>query len=154
MTPNPITDRVDRLAQAIAERVVNLVLEAVDVDRLMERVDVDALLERMDVNALVQRIDVNAVVEQLDVSAVVERLDVDALVGHTELGALIAKSTTSVMTEVLDLVRAQGVGLDDFFARWTNRALRRRPGTLPLGPALLVVPTITGALPGEAAGTA
>ena len=149
MTPNPITDRVERLAQAIAEHVVNVVLEAVDIDRLVERVNVDAVLdrvnvdavlERIDVDALVRRIDVNAVVEQVDVNAVVERLDIDALVSHTELGAIIAKSTTSVMTEVLDLVRAQGVGVDDFIARWANRVLRRRPDTLPLGPALLVAP--------------
>lgn len=148
MTPNPITDRVDRLAQAVAERVVNLVVEAVDVDRLVERVDVDALLERVDVNALVQRVDVNALVEQIDIDAVVERLDVDALVGHTELGSLIAKSTTSVMTEALDLVRAQGVGLDDFFARWVNRVLRRPPGSLPVGPPLLVTAPPVANLPG------
>ena len=44
-------------------------------------------------------------------------------------------------SEVLDVVRAQGVGLDDFFARWVNRVLRRRPESLPLGPPTLVAPT-------------
>jgi hypothetical protein len=138
VSPNPVTDRMDRLAQAIAERVVNLVLEAVDVDRLLERVDVNALVQRVDVNSLVQRVDVNALVDHIDVDAIVEKLDIDALVSHTELGSIIAKSTTSVMTEVLDLIRAQGVGLDDFLSRWTIRILRRSPDSLPAGPALLL----------------
>lgn len=138
---------MERLAQAVAERVVNLVLEAVDVDALVQRVDVDALVqrvdvdrivERVDVDAIVRRVDVNAVVSRVDVNSIVDQVDIDALVEHTELGALIAKSTTGVLTEVLDLLRSQGVGLDDFAARWTNRVLRRDPARLPLGPPLLV----------------
>ena len=69
-----------------------------------------------------------------------QRIDIDALMEKTELGTIIARSTTGVVSEVLDVVRAQGVGLDDFIARWTNRILRRKPGTLPLGPAALVGP--------------
>lgn len=138
MSPNPVSDRADRLAQAIAERVVNHVLEAVDVERLLERVDVNALLDRVDVNALVQRVDINALVDHIDVDAIVDKLDIDALVSHTELGSIIAKSTTTVMTEVLDLIRAQGVGLDDFLSRWTNRLLHRPSDSLPVGPPLLI----------------
>jgi hypothetical protein len=148
VSPNPVTDRVDRLAQAIADRVVNLVIEAVDVDRLLQRVDVNALVERIDVNALVQRVDLNELLDHVDVDALVEKLDIDALVSQTELGSIIARSTTSVLTEVLDLIRAQGVGLDDFFARWTNRILRRSPDSLPVGPPLLLAPI--GSLGGHA----
>ncbi len=56
----------------------------------------------------------------------------------TELGTIIARSTTGVASEVLDVIRAQGVGLDDFFARWVNRILRRPLAELPLGPPTLV----------------
>ncbi len=162
---NPLTDGVERLAQAIAERVVNLVVEAIDIDALVARIDVDALVERVDVNALVERVDVEKIIERVDVEKIIERvdvekivervdvnalverididrivgeLDIDALVEQTELGAIIAKSTTGVLTEALDLLRSQGVGLDDFVARWTNRLLRRDPATLPDGPLLLV----------------
>jgi len=99
---------------------------------------------------VVERVDMNALLERVDVNALAERIDVDALVGHTEVGSLIAKSTTSVMVEVLDVVRAQGVGLDDFFARWTNRILRRPPGSLAVGPPTLLEP---GALPAPPGGT-
>ena len=137
MSPNPITGRFESMAQAVAERVVALVVASLDVDALVQRVDVDKLVQRVDVDALVERVDVQRLVGELDM---------DALVEQTELGAIIAKSTTGVATEVLDVVRAQGVGLDDFFARWTNRVLRRDPSALPVGPGALV-PSTTPALP-------
>ncbi len=147
MSTSPRSAPWDRLAQAVAERVVNLVVDALDVDALVERVDVDRIVSRVDVDALmarvdvervVERVDVNAIVERVDVAQVVDRLDIDALVAQTELGSIIAKSTTGVLTEILDLLRSQGVGLDDFLARWVNRILRRAPGSLPLGPPLLI----------------
>ena len=143
----------------VAERVVNLVVEAIDLDALLSRVDIDALIaqvdldalvdrvdverviERVDVERIVERVDVNALVERVDIDRIVSQLDIDSLVEQTELGAIIAKSTTGVLTEVLDLLRSQGVGLDDFCARWTNRLLRRDPATLPTGPSLLVGPS-------------
>ena len=152
----PGGDSLERLAQAVAERVVNLVVEAIDVNAILERVDVDALVQRIDVdkivdqvdldavvdridlNAVIDRVDLNAVLANVDINEIVDRLDVDALVEQTELGSLIAKGTTGVVTEVLDLLRSQGVGLDDFVARWANRLLRRDPETMPKGPPLLV----------------
>jgi uncharacterized RDD family membrane protein YckC len=151
---------MEQLAQAIAARVVNLVVEAIDIDALVKRVDVeaivesvdvdriveqvdidaivhrvdiDAIVQRVDIDAIVQRVDINAIVQRVDINAIVSNMDIDSLVEKTELGAIIARSTTGVFTEVLDVIRAQGVGLDDFCARWTNRILRRsdlptRPG--------------------------
>ena len=68
----------------------------------------------------------------------IERVDVEAIVSQTELGTIIARSTSGVASEVLDVVRAQGVGLDDFVARLVNRVLRRTPDDLPVGPPALV----------------
>ncbi len=147
MSPVPGAARFEQLAQVIADRVVTLLVEAIDVDALVSRVDVDALVSRVDVDALVSRVDVDALVSRVDVDALVSRVDVgkivdqidiDSIMEQTELGRIIARSTTGVASEALDLVRAQGVGLDDFLSRWVNRALRRRPETLPLGPVLLV----------------
>jgi hypothetical protein len=156
MTPNPITDRIESMAQAIAERVVNLVMEAidldavldsVDIDRIIQRVDVDGLIDRVDVEKIIDRVDVEKIVERVDVNAVVARVDMDRIMEQTELGSIIARSTTGVASELLDVVRAQGVGLDDFFAKWTNRILRRKVADLPLGPSALVAPPSPTALP-------
>ena len=143
---------MEQLAQAVAERVVSIVMDAIDIDALLDRIDVNALIidrvdvekliERVDVEKLVERVDVEKIVERIDIDKIIERVDIDSLMEKTELGTIIARSTTGVASEVLDVIRAQGVGLDDFFARWANRILRRPPAELPLGP-----PTLVGVAP-------
>jgi hypothetical protein len=101
-------------------------------------VDVDGVVSRVDVDKLIDRVDVEKIIERVDVEKIIERVDIDSLMEKTELGTIIARSTTGVASEILDVIRAQGVGLDDFFARWANRLLRRSPADLPLGPPSLV----------------
>jgi hypothetical protein len=138
MSPVPGTNRIEHLAQAVAERVVTLVMDAIDVDAILARIDVNAIVQRVDVDALLDRVDVEKLVERVDVQKIIDQVDIDALVEHTEIGTIIAHSTSGVASEALDVVRAQGVGLDDFVARLVNRILRRSPDRLPLGPPLLV----------------
>ena len=69
----------------------------------------------------------------MDLNDIVQRIDIDALVEQTDLGAIIAASSSGVAGDVLDVVRSQTVGLDEFIARWIAR-LRRRPYTGPPGP--------------------
>ena len=153
MSPVPGSGRMEQLAQVVAERVVSLVMEAIDIDALLDRIDVDALISRVDVDSvvsrvdvdkLIDRVDVEKIIQRVDVEKIVERVDIDALMEKTELGSIIARSTTGVASEVLDVIRAQGVGLDDFFARWTNRLLRRNMADLPLGPPTLVSDVASG----------
>jgi hypothetical protein len=156
VSPSSITGRVEHLAQAIAERVVNLVLDSIDlnavvdkidVQKIIDKVDVNEIIEKVDVDAMMDKIDVEKIIEKVDINAIISQVDVDALVRQTELGSIIARSTTGVVTELLDVVRASGVGLDDFIARIVNRVLRRKPGTLPVGPPLLVRAAAPGAAP-------
>ncbi len=157
---NPIGARVEQLAQSLAEHIVPLIVDAididailekvdvdkivskVDVDKIVDRVDVDKIVERVDIERIVERIDVQKIIERVDVNAIVDEIDIDALVEQTELGSIIARSTTGVATEILDVIRSQGVGLDDFILRWGNRLVgrRRRLATWPDGPPLLVTP--------------
>ncbi len=130
-----LVSRSEALTQALAERAVDLVVSALDVNALLEEVDLNALLEEVDLNALLDRIDLNAVLG---------RIDVDTLVEQTDLGAIIVKSSSGVASEALDAVRSHVVELDEFIARWIGR-LRRRPYTGPPGP-----PEPPGALQGKA----
>ncbi len=163
MSPNPIGSRVEQLAQALAERIVPLVIDAIDIDALIDRVDIDKVLERVDINKVVERVDIEAVIERVDIEKVVEEVDVqkiidrvdinaivgeidiDAIVEETELGSIIAKSTTGILSEILDVIRAQGVGLDDFVLRLGNTLIgrRKRLAGWPDGPPLLVAPKVT-----------
>lgn len=153
MSPNPIGSRVEQLAQALAERIVPLVIDAVDinglidkvdVERIIEKVDVEKVIDRVDIEKVVERVDVQKIIDRVDINAIVDKIDIDALVEHTELGSIIARSTTGILTEILDVVRAQGVGLDDFILRWGNRLIGRgkRIAEWPQGPPLLVEPKV------------
>jgi hypothetical protein len=116
--------RREALAQAVTERAVELVMSALDVNALLDQVDLNKVLDRIDLDRLLERIDLNDIVK---------RIDVEALVEQTDLGAVIAASSSGVAGEVLDVVRSQAVGLDEFIARWIGR-LRRRPYAGPPGP--------------------
>ena len=142
MSPNPIGSRMEQLAQALAERLVPLIVDAIDLNAVLDKVDVEKIIERVDINKVVERVDVQRVIERVDINAIVDEIDIDALVEQTELGSIIARSTTGVLTEILDVIRAQGVGLDDFIIRWGNRLIGRRKkiADWPEGPPLLVPP--------------
>lgn len=142
---------MESMAQTIARRATEIVVEALDVNallartdlnRLLDNIDVNRVLDRVDVEKLIDRVDVQALVNQVDVNELAERVDVAALLDKTELSEIVARSSTTIFSEGIDLVRSQAVGLDDFLARLVGRLLRRgtaRPAA-PLGPPLLVNP--------------
>ena len=154
------------VAQRLAERVIDIVLQAVDINELLELVDLNALLARVDVNAplkqvdvnaplkqvdlnallkqvdlneLLEQVDVNAVLDRVDINDVVARIDMERLVEQTDLGAIIARLTGGLATQALDTMRSGAVGLDRRIDRWVTRLLRRKdPG--PLAPHALLGP--------------
>ena len=141
-----LAEPVDSMAQTVAKRATELVVDSldindvlarIDVNKLLNQVDVNQLLDRVDVDRLLARVDVNALVDKVDVNELTERVDVNALVDRTEIKTVLAKSSTTVFTEGIDLVRSQAVGLDDFLARWVNRILRRKQA-LAAGPSALI----------------
>ena len=125
--------RSEAWAQAVAERAVELVVSALDVNAVLDQVDLDAVLDQVDINRVLDRIDLDRLLERMDLNDIVKRIDVETLVKQTDLGAVIAASSSGVAGDVLDVVRSQTVGLDEFIARWIGR-LRRRPYTGPPGP--------------------
>jgi len=134
--------RAEELARAVAERTVEIVVSALDMNALLDQVDMNALLDQVDMNALLDQVDmdalldqvdINRVLDRVDVNSIVDRIDIDALVEQTDLGAIIARSSSGVASDALDVLRSQTVGLDEFIARWIGR-LRRRPYTGPPGP--------------------
>ena len=128
-----LVPRTEAWAQAVAERAVELVVSALDVNALLDRVDLDAVLDQVDIDRVLDRIDLNGLLERVDLNSILQHVDVDALVEQTDLGAVIARSSSGVASDALDVVRSQAVGLDEFIARWIGR-LRRRPYTGPPGP--------------------
>src|SRR5215472_14026975 len=105
-----VTDPAEELAQQVTERVVELVVNALDVNELAARIDVND---------------------------VVQRIDMDALIEKTDLGAVIASSSGGMAAEALDAVRSGAVGLDKFVDRWVRRVIRPKQPWPAAPPALL-----------------
>lgn len=135
------------LVQSVAVEVVPPVVDAVDLDvvvqridlnAVLEKVDMDRLLEHVDVTRLIERVDIEAVLARVDMNAVLEKVDIDLILARTELGSVVARSGGAIASRTLDVVRSQGVGLDAFFERWTDRILRRHDASPAVGPPLLV----------------
>ena len=124
-----VVDVPERIAQAVAERVVALVVDALDVNALLARVDVDELLDRIDVDALLARVDVADLVDQVDVDDLLARVDVEALVARIDLASTMAATAGSAAGDTLAVVRRTARRADDVVASWVDHL----PGPLRPG---------------------
>jgi hypothetical protein len=132
-----VTEQVESIAQGVAQRVIDLVVEALDMNALIARIDLNVVLARVDLNEVVDQIDLNQIVDridmnkllaQVDINQLVSRIDVEALVKNTDLGALMVSSSSSLATEAVDQGRSHAVSMDDTLARWASRIRRNHKG--------------------------
>lgn len=156
-------EHVESLAQAVAERVIDLAVEVLDVNSLVARIDMNVLLGRIELNSLLHRVDLNEVLTHVDLNRVLEtvdlnevldrvdmnkllaqvdinqlasRVDIEALVRNTDLGTLLVSSSSNLATEAIDLGRSHAVRMDDTLARWVSKLRPNHTGR-PGPPALL-----------------
>ena len=117
------------LAERAMERVVDLIVQSIDVDAVVQRVDADALVKRVDVNAVIEKIDINALLDQVDINRLISQVDLAEIVRHTDLGAVISMSSGHEVGRAVDIVRGQAIALDRWIDHWVHRLLRREhPG--------------------------
>ena len=137
---------MESIAQGVAQRVIELVLDALDMNALIARIDLNFVLGRVDLNEVVDQVDLNQIVERVDLNQIVDRLDVnrlmarvdinqilsqvdiEALVKNTDLGALMVSSSSTLATEAVDLGRSHAVSMDDTLARWAGKLRRNHKG--------------------------
>ncbi|HXQ19706.1 MAG TPA: RDD family protein [Acidimicrobiales bacterium] len=100
-----LTEPMEQLAQAVAERIVQLVVTAIDVNAVLERVDLERLIDRIDLNELVASVDLDQVARQIDVERIVERVDVEALVARIDIDALVARIDIERLVQRIDVNR-------------------------------------------------
>ena len=128
---------MESIAQAVAQRVIDLVVESLDMNALIAQIDLNAVLARVDLNEVVDRIDLDKVVDRVDmnkllarvdINQVVSRIDVESLVKNTDLGAIMVSSSSTLATEAVDLGRSHAVSMDDTLGRWVSRIRRNHTG--------------------------
>jgi hypothetical protein len=106
----------ERLVQGVAERVVALVVDSLDLDALLARVDIDAVLDRIDVERLLDRVDIDRLLERVDANALLARID---------LAAAMADATKGTAGVALTSLRGTSRRADESVARWSDRLLGR-----------------------------
>jgi hypothetical protein len=144
---------MESMAQGIAQRVTDLVVEALDVvlprldlnavlarvdlnvvlarvnlNVMLARVNLNELLDQVDLNEVLGRVDMNKLMAQVDINQILDRIDVEALVKDTDLGAVLVSSSSTIATEAVDLGRSHAVSMDDTLARWVSRLRRNHTG--------------------------
>jgi uncharacterized RDD family membrane protein YckC len=127
---------LERLPQMVAEAVVTQIVQMIDVNEIVNRVDVNQLMDRVDVNRVIEHLDVNAIAARIDVDAIADRIDINRLLERTEFADIIARSTSGILTEFLDVLRRQLVAVDDLGDRVAKRS--QRFAQFPAGPASTV----------------
>ena len=131
---------LEALTQHVARQAIELVVEALDVNALLDQIDINRLLDRVDVDRILARVDLDAVLDRVDVNKLADRVDVDAVLERTELRGVLSRSSSTIASEGVDLVRSQAVGLDDFVARWVSRLRHRAYSGPPVWPGTQALP--------------
>ena len=68
-----VTDPLEATAQRIAERAIDLVIHAVDINEFVAQIDLNAALDRIDITRLLERVDLNALLKNVDLNALMRR---------------------------------------------------------------------------------
>jgi uncharacterized RDD family membrane protein YckC len=98
-----MTVSAEALAQRLAQRVIDLVVQAIDVNALLDQVDLNAQLARVDVNAPLDQIDLNALLRQVDLNAQLARVDVNAPLDQIDINALLRQVDLNTLLDQVDM---------------------------------------------------
>ena len=98
-----MTDPVESLAQRVAERVVEIVVDALDVNALVRRVNLNAALGQLDINELLTRVDVNALLNRVDIDALLGRVDVNALLNRADVEEVMRRVDVGAVLDRVDV---------------------------------------------------
>ena len=91
------------LAQRVAERLIDIVVQAVDINALLQMVDLNALLERVDVNTPLKQVDLNALLRQVDLNAPLREVDLNALLARVDVNTPLKQVDVNTPLKQVDL---------------------------------------------------
>ncbi|AUH69848.1 MULTISPECIES: hypothetical protein [Gordonia] len=72
--------------QAVVERLdLNAVIDTIDLQKVLDGIDLTPILDRLDLNPVLARLDIDAVVDGVDLDKAVRRIDLDAVLAGVDL---------------------------------------------------------------------
>jgi hypothetical protein len=125
-----VTDPVESLAQVVAERVIEIVIQALDLNEIIRQIDLTAVLDQVDVNhvldrvdvmGLLDRVDLDRLLDQVDVNGLLDRVDVDAVLQRADLDGLLDRVDVNRLVNRIDVDTLVGqTDLGNIIARSTS----------------------------------
>ena len=101
-------EQMESMAQGVAQRVIDLVVESLDVNALLGRIDLNAVLARVDVNQVLDRVDLNAVLARVDLNQVIDRVDMNAVVAQVDLNQALDRVDMNKLMARVDVNEIAG----------------------------------------------
>lgn len=126
---------MSRLVGRAIGGVANGVIKNVDVDEVVQRISINEVLERVDWNELLDHVDLDQVLDRIDMDKLVDRLPVQKIVDKSNLKEIIARSSAGIFSNLLDVIRAQAIRVDQVVQGFFRCQCRwRKSGYLPPDP--------------------
>ncbi len=98
----------EALAQAIAERVIGLVVGALDLNALLAEVDLNAVLEQVDLGQVLDRVDVNQMLDQVDLDSLLARVDIQEILNQVDVNSLLDRVDVNRLLSTVDVTALIG----------------------------------------------
>ncbi|MBV9207570.1 MAG: hypothetical protein JO037_19710 [Actinobacteria bacterium] len=98
-----LSGALETIAQGVAQRVIELVLEALDVNALLDRIDINAVLSRTDLNAALARVDINQVLDRLDMDRLIDRIDPNPLLDRVDVDKIVDRVDIDKIVDRVDI---------------------------------------------------
>jgi len=131
-----LAPQLEARAQVVAERVITLVMDAVDLNAILARIDLNAVLrqvnidepiDRIQINEVLARVDLNALLAQVDLNAVLRRVDIEEPIDRVDLNGLLAQVDVNQIVQQVDLNEVIAkVDLDAILDRIDMNAIAQR----------------------------
>jgi hypothetical protein len=122
-----LAGQMESIAQGVAQRAIELVIEALDVNALLARMDLNAVLVRVELNGLLgrvnlnqvlDRVDINQVLDRVDINQVLDRVDINQVLDRVDMGRLMARVDVNEIVDRIDIEAL--VANTDLGARMTS----------------------------------
>jgi hypothetical protein len=98
-----LAPQMEATAQDLAERVITLVVDAVDLNAILARIDLNALLAQVDLNAVLERVDLEEPIDRVDLNGLLDRVDVNQIVQQVDVNEVIAKVDLDAVLDRIDM---------------------------------------------------
>jgi hypothetical protein len=95
--------QIESIVQGVAQRAIELVVEALDVNALLARMDLNAVLVRVELNGLLGRVDLNRVLDRVEINRVLDRVEINQVLDRVDINQVLDRVDMSRLMARVDI---------------------------------------------------